>query len=147
MNPYKWGRGTKSKLSQHTGMYRSTDSTHNPSRAALLLVCMLFTCYMPFSAKVKIPIIMVAFFDVQQGRCLVHMEETEKVFVLPYSKVTFPRGRLFRAKSFRILMLSGNKWKTVFHKSNLHLDNELWSIHEGKFWFWSSRGPKYGSLL
>lgn len=87
-------------------MYRSN---RHPIRPALVLVCMLFICYMPFSAKVKIPIIMVAFFDVQQGRCLVHMEETEKVFVLPYPKVMFPRGRLFRAKSFRILVLSGNK--------------------------------------
>lgn len=56
---------------------------------------------MPFSAKVKIPIIMVAFFDVQQGRYLVHMEETEKVFVLPYPKVMLPRGRLLQSQIFQ----------------------------------------------
>lgn len=85
-----------------------TDSTHNPSRSTPILVCMLFICYMPFSAKVKIPIILVAFFDVQRGRCLVHMEETGKVYVLPYPKVMFPRD-FFRIKSFRILVLSENK--------------------------------------
>lgn len=44
---------------------------------------------------------MVAFFDVQQGRYLVHMEETEKVFVLPYPKVMLPRGRLLQSQIFQ----------------------------------------------
>lgn len=44
---------------------------------------------------------MVAFFDVQRGRCLVHMEEPEKVFVLPYPKVMFPRGRLLQSRVFQ----------------------------------------------
>lgn len=82
-----------------------TDSTHNPSRPTPILVCMLFTCCVPFSAKVRIPIILVTFFDVQQGRCLVHMEETEKVYVLTYPKAVFPKD-FFRVKSFTILVLS-----------------------------------------
>lgn len=44
---------------------------------------------------------MVACFDVQQGRCLVHMEETEEVFVLPYPKVMFPRGRPLQSQIFQ----------------------------------------------
>lgn len=44
---------------------------------------------------------MVAFFDVQQGRCLVHMEETEEVFVLPHPKVMFPRERLLQSQIFQ----------------------------------------------
>lgn len=67
------------------------DSAHNPSRPAPVLVCVLFVCYMPFSAKVKIPLVLVAFFDVQWGRCLVHMEETGKVYILLYPKVVSQR--------------------------------------------------------
>lgn len=48
-------------------------------------------CYMPFSAKVKIPIVLVAFFDVQQSRSLVHMEKTGRISVLPYLMSCFPK--------------------------------------------------------
>lgn len=85
-----------------------TDSTRNPSRPTPILVCVLFICYVPFSAKVKIPIILVAFFDVQWGRWLVHMEETGKVYVLPYPKVVLPRD-FSRVKSLRVLVLSENE--------------------------------------
>lgn len=78
-----------------------TGSAHNPSRPAPILVCMLFLCYVPFSAKVKIPIVLVAFFDVQRGRCLVHREETGKVYVLPYPMVVFPRGRFLQSQIFQ----------------------------------------------
>lgn len=42
-----------------------TDNERNPGRPARILVFMLFICYVPFSAKVKIPIVLVAFLDAQ----------------------------------------------------------------------------------
>lgn len=84
------------------------ESMHNPSRPTPVLVCMLFVRYVPFSAKVKIPVALVAFFDVQWGRCLVYMEETGKVLCSAISKGHVSQ-RLLQSHIFQDLVLSESK--------------------------------------
>lgn len=58
-----------------------TNSPHYPSTSAPILVC-FFICHVPISAEVKVPIITVAFIDVQRG----NMEENGKVLCSAVSK-------------------------------------------------------------